>query len=800
MAANPLEPLIPALQTIATLREQLIHVKWHRENIVALDQAARQLSDLVQGQAEYAWIADLVSRLLEQLSECLKGGRLPQGLAREHLLTLLDALQRLLPQAPVKTDDNRLAVGEPVPALRGEILLLAGHEANTLTVAMEGCGLQLRRVNTFVELRGLLAESAPLAVVVDMDAAEGEMLISFNMVAAQDDRLDRKAPLFFLSEHTDLAARLEAISAGGKGYFTKPVNVQLLTDALYDRLQAQAMQGCRVLIVADSPGEAQRLAGLLEHPAIVTEVLEQPLETVRVLQRWQPQLLLLDLDLRALYGVELALAIRQHETYGELPLLLLSGQTHLDPVLAAFGAGGDDVLRKPVSADYLLAAVTGRLHRAQALSWKLSHLSRKDTVTGLYSRRYFLDQLERLLDAQRSGAVMLVTLDNQRELEARDVNLADAVLEQAAGRLRSVLEPGQQAARFSDAMFAVLLSSTEREALLDTARSVRTRLETEIYTVGEEAVRLHTSVGISVTRSEEQEWPRLIQQADMACAIARESGRESWRERIHIYNPKTDWEATASQRQRFLEEIQEALEQRRLGLVFQPIVSLRGDTAARYEALLRMRNQEGQELLPETVFGVVQNHRLGLLLERWVIGSAIRLLRERQAHNEPTILFVNISPAILQDEAITEWIQTALERAGVQPDRLVFEMTEARAQKYLPALCRFVEAMRQLGCSFSLDRFHGGEAARLLLERLPVDYIKLDPHFFHDFSTDQARQQELRQAVQTLEAQQIVTVASSIENMATLQALRACGLTFAQGFCLQAPDKEMAYNFAGSVP
>lgn len=798
MAANSLEPLVPTLQTIAALHEQLVYVKWRRESFVALERAAQQLLEQTRNQSEYAWIAGLTERLLEPLRETLSGGRLPEGLAREQLLSLLDDLYKLLLQAHVKGEDDWPVRRAAAPTLSGEILLLAGPAANNLTVELEGCGFEARRVNTFAELRGLMAGDAPLAVLVDMDAVEGEMLISFNMVAAQEERLGRKAPLFFLSEHTDLAARLEAISAGGKGYFTKPVNVQLLMDALYDRLQADSMQG-RVLIVSDNPGEAQRLAEMLNHPAIFTRQLEQPLEVVRELRRWQPELLLLDLDMRALYGVELALAIRQHEAYNDLPMLLLSGQTHLDPALAAFGAGGDDVLRKPVSGDYLLAAVTGRLHRAQSLSYKINHLGRRDTVTGLYSRRYFLDQLEKLSSAPRAAAVMLITCDNLRELEARDVNLADAVLEQAAARLRAVLEPNQQAARFSDAMFAVLLSGAERAALLDTARAVRASLETEVYRVGEEDVRLHTSVGVSVARAEEQDGSRLIQQADMACAIARDSGRESWRERIHIYNPQTDWEATASQRQRLLEEIQEALEQRRLGLVFQPIVSLRGDTAARYEALLRMRNQEGQELLPETVFGVAQNHRLGLLLERWVIGNAIRLLREQQAQNESTILFVNISPAALQDEAIIEWIQAALARAGVQPDKLVFEIAEAKAQKYLPDLCRFVEAMRGLGCSFSLDRFHGGEAARLLLERLPVDYIKLDPHFFHELGADQAKQQELRQLVQSLEAQQIVTVASSIENMPTLQTLRACGLNFAQGFYLQPPDKEMGYNFAGAV-
>jgi diguanylate cyclase (GGDEF)-like protein len=799
LAAELLEPLIPGLQVIEDLRERLTYVKWSRENLALLDQAARDLLQIVQDPPHYARIAATVSRLAQQTGACLSHGQLPQGVAREELLATLDDLCCNLPQADAWTMESRPRQGDRTAVLRGEILLLADHDMNILVVELEGAGFQVRRVNTFTELRDLLAETLPVAFIVDMDFSEGELFASFNMVADQDDRFDRKAPLFFISERSDLAARLEAVSAGGRAYFTKPVNIQALSEALYERLQAESLQGYRVLIVSDNPAEAQRLVNFLQHKAIVTQVVEQPLEVIRLLHRFQPQLLLLDLDIRTVNGVELAMAIRQHETFSELPMLILSAQVNLNPYLAELGAGGDDLLRKPVGAEYLLAAVTNRLHRARTLSYKLSHLGQKDTVTGLYNRRYFLEQLERAVAKNRSITVMLITLDNLRELEARDVNLADAVLEQVARRLQAGVEPGQQLARFGDAMFAVLLSGADREALLDTARTLRTALETEPYTVDSESLRLRTSVGISTAMAEEQDWPYLIQQADMACLIAREAGQESWRERIHVYNPQADWEATVLQRQRLLEEIQEALQQRRLSLVFQPIVSLRGDTTARYEALLRMRNQEGQELLPETVFGVVQNHRLGLLLERWVIANAIRLLRERQAHNQPTTLFVNISPAVLQDEAIVEWIKTALERTGIHPDQLVFEMAEANAEKHLPSLCRFVEAVRNLGCGFSLDRFNGGEVGRTLLGKLAVDYVKLDPHFVYDLSGDESKQQELQQLAQALEALQITTVASSIENLATLQALGSCGMNYVQGFFLQVPHTEMTYNFASGA-
>ncbi|MFO1428958.1 MAG: EAL domain-containing protein [Candidatus Competibacteraceae bacterium] len=799
MAAELLEPLLPALKTLDGLREQLLYVKWSRETLSLLEQPTRELVQQVQDQPQYLWLAQPVTHLAQELSACLGQGGLPQGVARERLLSALDGLSPVLRRVDSRTSELKPSPGEGMTTPSGEVAILAGPEANTLVVELENSGFQVSRINTLTELRGALAGTPPAAVIADMDYPEGALLASFNMVAQEQDRLDRQAPLIFMSERGDLAARLEAVSAGGKWYFTKPVNIQSLADHLYDSLQTEVTSNYRVLLVQDNPEEASRLAGLLKHRAITIEMVTEPRELLRHLYRFQPHLVLLDLDIGTLDGLELAKAIRQHEGLTELPLLLLSTQLNLNPATLELGSG-DELLRKPLGVDYLLPIVLNRLRRAQALSYKLRLMGQKDAVSGLYNRRYFLDQLERAVVKNRTTAVMLITLDNLRELETRDLNLADTILEQAARRLQATLEPGQLAGRFSDAMFAVLLSGTDPEGLLATARTLRGLLEAEIYQVDSEAaVRLRTSVGIGTCRAEDGDLPRLIQQADMACHIARDAGPESWRERIHLYNPLTDWEATLSQRQRLVDEIQEALQQRRLGLVFQPIVGLGGDTTARYEALLRMRNREGQELLPETVFGVVQNHRLGLLLERWVIGSAIRLLRERQAYNQPTTLFVNMSPALLQDEAIAEWIKTALERTGVPPSHLVFEMAEANAQKYLLALSRFVATIRQLGCAFSLDRFNGGEVGRTLLEKLTVDYVKLDPHFFRALGSASGKQQELQTLVQELVGRQITVVASSVENRATLQALRAYGMDYAQGFFLQAPDAEMSYDFAGNI-
>jgi len=233
-------------------------------------------------------------------------------------------------------------------------------------------------------------------------------------------------------------------------------------------------------------------------------------------------------------------------------------------------------------------------------------------------------------------------------------------------------------------------------------------------------------------------------------------------------------------------------------LVFQPIVSMQGDPAERYEVLMRMY-KEGQELLPETVFGATQRHRLGMVLDRWVVGQSIRLLRERQNRVQSTTLFVNISPAVLRDSEFATWLKAGLEKTGVAAGKLVFEMAETTAEQHLLELCEFLDKVKPLGCAFSLERFSGSEQSLELLKKLPVDYVKLDGDFARDLVEDKNKQQQLKTLAQELNTLGLTTIAGNIEKLPTLFALWNCGVNYVQGFFLQQPHAEMNYDFTSGA-
>jgi diguanylate cyclase (GGDEF)-like protein len=739
--------------------------------------------------------AELLAQLDQQLSASLNAGQLPKEVERKRLQAIMQALHRALPGGGVPVDfktnhNGRVSVG-------GEIILVATEDSQGLIPALRVAGFRVRRLSTLTEVRATVAQTTPVAALVDMDCDEGSLLAGINMIAKGNDRVDFNSPVFFISERSDLMARLEAVSAGGQGYFTKPIDVPLLLEALKGRLGRELLQG-RVLIVADTSKEAREMALVLEARGMVTQTVDQPMEVVHCLYRFRPDLILLDLNLREVNGLELAKAVRQYSDFDPTPIILISAQSDVNHRLTALAVGIDDLLGKPVVADCLVKTVSGRLRRTQIFHQKLARLNQKETISGLYHRRYFLTQLQRLLaevgNDNSSVALMLITLDNLRAMAGRDVVSFDHVVEQAAGRLRASLAPGQLAARFSDTIFTVLCDTAEREKLLDSALKVRIALEANPYWVAGEPIRLRTSIGISIAEKGQRHVQSLIQQADLACSSAWVAGGEH----IQIYHPQANPKVQASQQKSLLEDIHDAVQQQRMNLVFQPIVSMQGDPAERYEVLLRMY-KEGEEILPETVFGLTQRHRLGMVLDRWVIGQSIRVLRERQSRIQATTLFVNVSPAVLRDEEFANWLKAGLEKTGVPAGRLVLEMTEETAEQNLQVLREFLEKVRPLGCGFSLDRFSGSEKSLELLKKIPVNYVKLDAHFAKDLAENRQKQQQLKNLAQELSALGLTTIAGNIEKLPTLFALWSCGVNYVQGFFLQQPHAEMNYDFTSGA-
>lgn len=665
-----LDQLISQLQTIEHLRQRLVFVKWDRDGFRSLINALQTTQQLIQDQPAYGRFNELIGKLDPLLDHYSKTHLLPQGSERKQMLTVIEALCHT---AELNPEVSSL-VGHTQPTMRsgkGELVVLAGEDAASWTQPLREEGFRVSHLNNVGDFKTHFAEGLPRAAIVDMDFPPGAVFASMQMVAEDRDHVG--APLIFLSERGDLAARLEAISAGGVVYCVKPVSADTLLDRLNDQLLRESARDHRVLLISDNPIDAQKITASLASLGLTTQLVTQPLETLQSMHQMEPDLILLDMDMSSLGSLDLLMGLRQLTSIADRPIITYSLHSEASRQLAVLEAGGDYLLNKSLFTSHLLPTVLHALQRRLSWSRKLAQLGRRDTLTGLFHRGHFLEQLrESVEDSHDPVAVFVITLDNLRAVEAQDIATADAVLAQSASRLRGILEAGQMAALISDATFAVLSTITERQTLLASARAIRAALEADTYAVGEQFMQLRVSIGISISQAKRRDYRELLQQAHQACSNAWVARRD----RILIFDPVAEPNSEIPQHQRLLDEIREALEHQRLRLVFQPIANLRGELQDRYEVWLRIRNQDGLELLPETVFSATHRHGLGIRLDRWVIARALRLLQVRQSQGHTTTLFINISPALLHDKDFAGWLEQSLGKTQVPANGLVFEMAE----------------------------------------------------------------------------------------------------------------------------
>src|SRR4051794_7996730 len=393
---------------------------------------------------------------------------------------------------------------------------------------------------------------------------------------------------------------------------------------------------------------------------------------------------------------------------------------------------------------------------------RLRHLADHDGLTGLVNRRRF----EECIDGD--GAVVLLGLDRFKYVnDAHGHTAGDDVLRAVAGALRFAARPGDVVARIGGDEFAVLLDGASLE---DAARIADELVRAVAECRSSQGFAVGASAG--VVRLGDAERPLLA--ADLAMHAAKEAGGN----RVHVTHGGDSRVAGMQARAARADQVRRALAEDRFTLYWQPIVSLAGGEAARYELLLRMIGSDGAIVLPGAFIEVAE--RFGLIgeLDRWVIRRAIRLLAER----EDVQLEVNVSGCSLTDAELPSFVERELSGTGVDPGRLIFEITETSAIADMEQAREFAERLTRLGCRFALDDFGAGFSSFHYLKYLPLDYLKIDGDFVRKLASSPTDRLVVKAMVDIARGMGMKTIAEFVEDAETVELLRELGVDYSQGY------------------
>ncbi|MBI5040522.1 MAG: EAL domain-containing protein [Gammaproteobacteria bacterium] len=336
----------------------------------------------------------------------------------------------------------------------------------------------------------------------------------------------------------------------------------------------------------------------------------------------------------------------------------------------------------------------------------------------------------------------------------------------------------------------------ELELAVNDAQQLRHAIEEHILDIEGRSLTITTSIGISLITDSSPSAPEILSRADLACEVARSSGGN----RVHLHNPVADEQVGREREQQWNHLIQEALVEDRFHLVYQPIVSLQGETDEKYEVLLRMRDSEGEDIRPGQFLPVALQTGQIAEIDRWVLRKAISVLAERRRGGANTVFFIKLSGPTLDDHELPIWINQQIKEARLASDAIVLEIAEADASQYLKGAKAFVSAVGGLHCKTSLEHFGSSPNSFQLLKHLPVDYLKIDGKFIHNLMRDSDNQAVVKSIVDVARSMNKLCIAEFVEDASSLTVLFQYGIHYIQGYFLAEPTEGLNYDFTeGSI-
>lgn len=418
---------------------------------------------------------------------------------------------------------------------------------------------------------------------------------------------------------------------------------------------------------------------------------------------------------------------------------------------------------------------------------QLVYLAERDALTGLFNRHRFNDELGRMIaEAQRNGSrlgLFFFDLDEFKYINDTFGHRAgDAMLIRVAGEVGGQVRRNEILTRLGGDEFAILVPDVADEMLRALAERLTQRIAMLRFQFEGQSLRLTTSLGIAVYPDHADNAEDLISRADTAMYQAKDAGKNAWR----IYRSDLDTSREMVSRLSWNDRIRHAFENELFDLQFQGIYSCTDRVLSHFEVLVRMRDKdnEGAFLMPGQFIPPAEKSGKIVDLDRWVVRETVKMLGEVKSI---PALAVNISGRSFGEPTLPAYIAEELRRCAVQPRRLHVELTETSAVSDLHDAQRFIEALRQTGCSISLDDFGTGFSSFAYLKYLQVDAVKIDGLFIRNLPNDFDNQLFVKAIVAVARGLRKRTIAECVEDEETLAMLREFGVDAVQGYLFEKP-------------
>jgi multidomain signaling protein FimX len=672
------------------------------------------------------------------------------------------------------------------------------QEASTLAESLADFGFDVQRCGNPDSALRALSGQAPHAVVARLPAGHTAADATDVMRILREKTPDH-VPIFAVVDRADRETCLNILRAGGDGCVQEPVPMASLASRLRKLSPLENESPRRVLLVHADPEARKIRAAVLRDAGLVVESVDDATQALAAALRFKPEVMLVDVSLPGMNGLELAHLWRQEDALQPIPIVLLCEGSDLVKSRHRLRRLELDYLLHPFSESDLLERLY--LRASQYRSMTSTRTGRMRTPSAFLERWQFEERLENASGAPESTgfkAVLFLEVDGYGQLTgSHDPSILGALPARMESALRPYLLPEDVPARYDDAAYAVLFHREAPEPL----EALEASLRQAVLDVTREDLRLgdvRLRPGMARVGTNGDAWAALREAAALCRSLAEPhpAGDEGIGEQGECQStPAPPPPLDDAGRRHWSSRISDAILGRKLFLMFQPIHPVsEHDAVERYEVLLRIREDSGNVLLPSDILARAEQIGMCGLLDRWVIDTALGVLAKHQKASAETIFFLKVTGGTIQDDRFPAWLAETARRHAPGPGSVVVQIREADAYAQRQQTQEMIRRLREQGIAVGLEHFGLRASSLELLQSLDVDFVKLDRALVQDLAGGSKTTAPVLKLLNEARKRGVRIIASYVENADSLARFLNERVDLVQGNFLHGPDPNLVFD------
>lgn len=413
--------------------------------------------------------------------------------------------------------------------------------------------------------------------------------------------------------------------------------------------------------------------------------------------------------------------------------------------------------------------------------------SNDDYLTGLKNQLYLQTQLEKEItecsnNNCNSHLIYIKSEQSEPTNSEDDFGLQDSLIQHHAKILKNIINRAHTLVRYQENAFCILFSNPDKDKAKILAEQIHQALTSEPAEINGKSVNVTASIGI-VTIGPDSFDQNVVISLAMSAASETKNG-------VSFYGVEEAADDSVTN-----EELQNAITQGQLQLLFQPIVSLCAEQKSYYEVLLRMLDKNNNQISPNEFANMLNNDDISLEIDRWVISESIKKLVTANQTGKENTLFINLSGGTIDNPQFAPWLAQHLNKADIKIENLIFQFSENDISHRLASFTNLANSLNKLKAQICIKHYGASINADAAMSQVNAGLIKLDGAFIKELA-DPSKHEAFDRLIEPVKKQRKTLIAPLVEDTSVISKLFMSGIGYIQGYYIQAPREQMDYDFS----